>query len=420
MSKILVLGGKPIGSVELVKRLKELGHYVIVTDYLTKEQSPAKLYADETWDISTAEVNVLTKKCEQQNVDAVLTAVHEFNINRMLDICEKLKLPCYCNRDTWIYCDNKIAFKNLCINNNITVAKKYNINIKESNSLENINYPVIAKPVDGSGSRGFSICKNETELIQGYEKALEFSPTKQVIVEDYIPYNAVIIHYTMINGKCYYSGMSDKISCKFATTGASVMGFQSFPSKGEKQYISKVDEKARKMFENAGFINGPIWIEAFYDGKDSFIFNEMGYRFGGSLTNYPVKYYYGIDQLDMMIESSLGISSVCKPNKQNIDNHYCILPVHIKAGKINKINGINEILKKDYLNAFVQVHFKGDEIKDWGSAQQVFCYLHFIYINYSDLYEKISEVMIQLKVLDDNGENLLYTLFDIELLKSME
>ena len=63
---------------------------------------------------------------------------------------------------------------------------------------------------------------------------------------------------------------------------------------------------------------------------------------------------------------------------------------------------------------------EGDEIKDWGSAQQVFCYLHFIYINYSDLYEKISEVMIQLKVLDDNGENLLYTLFDIELLKSME
>ena len=420
MSKVLVLGGKPIGSVELVKRLKELGHYVIVTDYLMKEQSPAKLYADETWDISTAEVNILTKKCEEQNVDAVLTAVHEFNINRMLDICENLKLPCYCNRNTWVYCDSKIEFKNLCINNNIQVAKKYDINIQDSSSTKKINYPVITKPVDGSGSRGFSICNNESELLYGYKNALKFSPTEQVIVEDYIPYDAVIIHYTMINGKCYYSGMSDKISCKFATTGSSVMGFQSFPSKGENQYLTKVDEKARKMFETAGFINGPIWIEAFYDGEDSFIFNEMGYRFGGSLTNYPVKYYYEIDQLDMMIEASLGISSVCKPNKQNIDNHYCILPVHIKAGKINQINGINEILKKGYLNAFVQVHYKGDEIKDWGSAQQVFCYLHFVYKNYSDLYEKISEVTRKLNVLDDSEKNLLYTLFDIELLKSME
>ena len=61
--KMLVLGGKPIGSVELVKRAKELGAYVIVTDYLPIEQSPAKRIADECWDISTAEVNKLTDLC---------------------------------------------------------------------------------------------------------------------------------------------------------------------------------------------------------------------------------------------------------------------------------------------------------------------------------------------------------------------
>ena len=45
--KLLVLGGKPIGSVELVERAKELGAYVIVADYLPIEQSPAKRIADE-------------------------------------------------------------------------------------------------------------------------------------------------------------------------------------------------------------------------------------------------------------------------------------------------------------------------------------------------------------------------------------
>lgn len=420
MKKILVLGGKPIGSIELVKRIKELGYYVIVTDFLGLEQSPAKKIADESWDISTAEVEKLSQLCLENNVDAVLTAVHEFNINRMLDICEKINKPCYCNKETWSYCDNKLKFKKLCIDNKIPVARKYDVNISDNDSIKKIKFPVITKPVDGSGSRGFSICENEAELIRGYENALNFSPNKQVIVEDYIPYDAVIIHYTMINGHCYYSGMSDKISCKFESTGASVMGFQSFPSKGEKEYLEKMDPKVRKMFENAGFENGPIWIEAFYDHEKSFIFNEMGYRFGGSLTNYPIKFFYNIDQLDLMIETALGISSTCNPLKKNKNKHYCILPVHIKSGIITSIEGLDSIIEKPYVNAFVPVHYKGDEIKEWGSAQQVFCYLHFIYENYNELYNEILEVMNLLNVKDDKNNNLLYTLFDIERLKEME
>ena len=94
--KVLVLGGKPIGSVELVQKLKEKDLYVIVTDYLPLEDSPAKRIADESWDISTAEVDLLSQKIIDENISAIMTGVHEFNINRMLDICEKTSLPTYC------------------------------------------------------------------------------------------------------------------------------------------------------------------------------------------------------------------------------------------------------------------------------------------------------------------------------------
>ena len=45
--KLLLLGGKPIGSCEIVAAAQEKGYYVIVADYLPKEESPAKLIADE-------------------------------------------------------------------------------------------------------------------------------------------------------------------------------------------------------------------------------------------------------------------------------------------------------------------------------------------------------------------------------------
>lgn len=365
MKKVLVLGGKPIGSIDLVKAVKARGCHVIVADYLPRDQSPAKQFADECWDVSTADVDMLESMCLENHVDAVLTAVHEFNINRMIDLCERLGLPCYCKRSTWAYCDCKIAFKSLCEANGLSVAKKYDLSGLTESDFIGVQFPVITKPVDGSGSRGFSICKDAEEFRKGYDYAKEFSPTGRVLVEDYIPYDAVIIHYTMHQGKCFFSGISDKYSVKFPSTGASVMGLQLFPSKGIDKYLETIDARVRNMFEATGFTNGPIWIEAFYDGKDKFIFNEMGYRLGGSLTNYPVKYFYQIDQLDQMINVALGmVFSIC-PIAHYHDKNYCILPVHIHAGKIKNVTGINNIKARKDVYAYVPVHFEGDEIQEW-------------------------------------------------------
>ncbi len=409
--KLLVLGGKPIGSLELVERAKKLGLYVIVADFLPPHQSPAKLLADEAWEVSTAELDTLEQRCLEIGVDGILTAVHEFNINRMIDLCERLNKPCYCKRSTWQYCDNKLSFKALCESNGIPVAKKYDL-------ISDVrNYPVIVKPVDGSGSRGFSICRNAEELNMGYNKAIQFSPSKTVLIEDYIPYDAVIIHYTMNHGQCLYSGMSDKFSAKFPSTGASVMGLQTFPSVGEESYLKNLDAPVRRMFENAGFTDGPIWIEAFYDGKNQFIFNEMGYRFGGSLTNYPVRYFYNIEQLDLMIDVALGGSLTLESSKKTVADHqYCILPVHIKPGTITEFTGLNLIKNRDDLYAYVPVHYQGDVIEEWGSAQQVFCYLHILFKDTSNLKASIRAILKDLQVFDEHGANMLYTLFDFDKL----
>lgn len=410
MKKILILGGRPIGSVELVLKAKDLGLYTIVTDYLSKDMSPAKFIADESWNISTSDVSTLVRKCNENNVSYITTGVHEFNINRLIDITELLSTTCYCSRSTWKYCDNKIEFKKLCKSHNISIAQTYTLNDK-------IIYPVITKPVDGSGSRGFHICNNYIELEKAYKDSIKYSPSKEVLIEEYIPHNTVIIHYTMINGKCYYSGMSDKISVTFKNTGSSVMGIQTFPSKGEEKYLNTLDEQVRIMFEQSGFINGPIWIEAFYDGDSLFIFNEMGYRFGGSLTYYPVKYFYGLDQLDLFIKASLNITpkSIVYERQKNIIN-YCILPIHIRPGIIKEILGLELLSKLQNFYAIAPVHYKGDMIEDWGSAQQVFCYLHILFESKASLKTTIQEFLKILKVVDINNDNMLYTLFDINMI----
>ena len=195
------------------------------------------------------------------------------------------------------------------------------------------------------------------------------------------------------------------------------MGFQSFPSKLESKYFSLYDQNAKKMFSSLGLKNGFLWIEAFTSGED-FFFNEMGYRFGGSLTYYPVEYFTGFSQLDFYIKQSVGDIDLKKTPNYFVKEKYCIIPIHVKPGFIKKIEGEKDILNIAY--SYVPVQFEGDEIKAWGSAQQVFCYLHFSYSNFKELYGKLVDATRTLKAKNENDENMLYTLYDIENVKTLE
>ena len=55
--KLLIMGGRPAATPDIVRAAKRMGVYTIVTDNVPPERSPAKLMADEYWDISTAEVD---------------------------------------------------------------------------------------------------------------------------------------------------------------------------------------------------------------------------------------------------------------------------------------------------------------------------------------------------------------------------
>ena len=50
------------------------------------------------------------------------------------------------------------------------------------------------------------------------------------------------------------------------------------------------------MFKSIGLYEGSIWIEVFHDG-DEYYFNEVGYRYGGSISVYPIDYLSGINQI---------------------------------------------------------------------------------------------------------------------------
>lgn len=412
--KLLVLGGSA-SMIDLVKTAKRMGIYTIVTDWNNVTDSPAKKHADSYWDLSIMDYDILVNKAEDEGVDGVITCMTDSYLTPYRILCKRLGLPCYLTEQTEEISVNKLQFKKACSKFDIPVSKRYFVDVNDDKELCGLPFPVVVKPADGSGSRGFRVCYSTEDVKSAYKTAEGYSSSKQVIIEDYIPYDSTIIHYTLIDGKCLYSGMSDKISCSFKSSGSSVMGLQIFPSKGEKEYLNTLDVKVREMFETLGFKNGPLWIEAFYDGQNSFVFNEMGYRFGGSFTYYPVQWMYNFSQMEFLINFAVNNETKkIEPKRNACENHYCILPVHCKPGIIKSIEGENEIFNRGDVYAYAPKHFEGQEIKDWGSALQVFCYLHIVFTDKIQLKDSVKRILGTLKAYDEANNNLLYTLFDID------
>lgn len=417
VKKILVLGGNA-KMIDMVETAQRMGLYTIVADWYDTKRSPAKLVADEYWDISIQDYDILYNRIKEEGVNGVITSITDSYLEPYRILCEKTGLPCYATKKALDISVSKVLFKDMCVRYGVPVAQKYEVGLV-NDSFKSLPYPIIVKPVDGSGSRGFHVISKSDEFEKYYTNALSFSPSKRVLVEDYIPFDAAIVHYTMIDGKCYFSGITDKYSCRFAENGASVMGLQLMPSKGETEYLKSLDARVRKMFESEGFQNGPIWIETFFDGKERFVFNEMGYRFGGSLTYFPVRYYWGIDQLKLLLSYAIGEKPIVQIQKAEGKRSYCILPIHIKPGKICRIEGEKDVKRNNDVYAYAPGHLLGDEIQAWGSAQQVFAYLHVLYDDLAGLKKTLTGVMETLKAFDEDGNQLLYTLFDFNKLETI-
>ena len=406
---LLVLGGKPIGSCELVEYAHARGDRAIVADYLSVDQSPAKLIADDHWEISTADIGFLAEKCREAKVDGVLTGVHEFNIAMMAKLCKMLDLPCYCTEEQQLCCIDKKTFKDTCSQTGIPVAREYQID--EVLKIRKDQFPLAIKPKDGSGSRGFSKCQTNEEVFPAIKRAREFSASGDVLIEEFIDADAVIVHYTAHQGKIEYSGIADKHSEKMGSGGSPIMALQIAPSIHEAEYLAELNSKAISMLASLGIEEGPVWIEAFHT-QNGFVFNEMGYRFGGSLSYYLVHELYGIDQLELLYDQAMGREAPHFKPLRRRDKLHAIWPLHVHAGTISNLVGFGSLANDKRLTALVKVHTTGDVIENWGSAQQVLAYLHISCDNAQDIVNFMQEALKRLHAFDQNGNDMLYSLFD--------
>ena len=83
--------------IDVVKKAKEMGLYTIVCDY--SPTSPAKLFADKAYDVSTIDINLLEDIARKEKVDGVFAGFEDLNTWNALKLCKRIGKKFYASEE---------------------------------------------------------------------------------------------------------------------------------------------------------------------------------------------------------------------------------------------------------------------------------------------------------------------------------
>ncbi len=415
--KLLFLGGIRM-LCEAVEYAKEMGIYTIVTDYLP--DSPAKKIADKSYMISTTDTDALVDMCKEEGVDGVFIAFIDSMIPYAKKLCDRLNLPFYASNEQIKLSLDKRFFKETCRKYGVSVPNEYHFDLETNSFDKQVNFPIIVKPVDSSGGRGVKICGNLEEFKIAYDYALSISPSKNVLIEDYIVGEEVTATYTMSAGQVSLSCVKDKLISfdhKDITSQADVL---IFPSRHLNDFLKEENEKVINMLHALNATDGTVFFQGIAS-KEKVTFFECGYRPNGACDYRHIERINGVNFLKMMIVHALtGKMEYNENTLENdtpfFDRYILNFNVWAKGGKIASLSGKEEVSKIENVVMAEYMHDVGETIVDNNTLSQRVFRAIIVDKSIIKIKETIKKIQECVCVENDKGESMLYLPFDINRL----
>lgn len=380
--RLLLLGGVN-HAIEIIKAAHELGVLVYVTDY--NKGTPAKVAADKSFTVSTVDIDALEVLCNEEGIDGVITGFIDSMLPYAQELCQRMKYPFWATPEQLNICINKDKFKEACRRYGVPVIRDYDITDEYGNlipsKLDSVQYPVVVKPVDNSGSRGVFICRNEEELIERYNEALVHSKSKKVLCEQYVEGQHVNMYYTLSKGEIYLSAMADRYVDYLDNGSAPLPAKLVHPSQYLDEYLKETNDIIKNFFRSIGMKDGLAFVQGFRCNDGSFVIYEMGYRLNGGGTYALIDACEGFDQLKSLITfcltGEMGYESELECSTPQFKQKAVNYVISAPRGNIIRISGLEEIKDIPEMKRIIQVRFDGDKVSGQGGSSQIIAYALF-------------------------------------------
>ena len=337
--KILVLGASDFQLPAIIKA-KEMGLDVAVADM--NPDAVGVPYADKFYCVSTIDQRGIVDAAIDYQADGIVTLCTDMPMRALACACEALGLAGLDRISAIRSTDKGEMIKAFEAAGVAHPRFKVIKNTQELNLDDfHLDFPLITKPTDNSGSRGIMLVETPSKLKDAIAYSSSNGRDGEVIVEEYMRGPEVSVELMVIDSIPYVLQITDKLTTlapHFVEIG------HSEPSRLPENDRKAIAELASKAALAVGIKNGAGHAEIILTEKGPKMV-EIGARMGGGcITTHLVPLSTGIDMTRAMINIALG-------EKADIEQKYekgaAIRFIIPPIGKIIAIEGEDEAKKID-------------------------------------------------------------------------
>lgn len=313
MKKLMIMGAG-IYQVPLIKKAKEMGIYTIAVSIPGKY--PGFAVADEVCHINTVDYDAVLKVAREKQVDGIVTAGTDVAVITIGKVCDELGL-CGLSFEAAKIASDKMLMKECYEANGVRTARFRKVHFEDDleEAIRDLEYPLIFKAVDSSGSRGITRV-NTKEDIPGAVAAVKATTRKDYyIVEEFIIGEEFGAQAFVYGGKLQFV-LPHGDYVFVGDTGVPVGHFA--PYDLSEEVLQDVFDQTEKAIKAMKLDNCAINADFIMKDQKTYVL-EIGGRSGATCLAELVSIYYGFDYYEKIIQAALG-EAPSFPQNQAVPN----------------------------------------------------------------------------------------------------
>lgn len=349
--KSLMIIGAGILQIPVIEIAKEMGLKTIVTDY--NQEAPGMKIADVPLIMSTKDVEGTVRAAKEYSqkarIDGVITIGTDASMT-VSAVANTLGLP-------------GIKFEDAeSATNKIKMRQKFKArhvpcpDFSKCWSIEDAfefakkhEFPIVIKPSDNMGARGVIRINQFTEIQESFDYAKQFSPSGELIIEEFMDGVELSIDALIFNNKIIITGIADRMidfEPYFVEIG------HIMPSNLPEEQQNQAEEVMKKGIKALGITLGAAKGDIKITKKGAMIGEIAARLSGGFMSAYTYPLSSGVNLIKGAIKIALGEFpklSELKPKFKKVAVEKAIIPqpgaiINVKGEtQSRKIPGIEEI-----------------------------------------------------------------------------
>lgn len=357
--KLLMLGGGFLQNY-VIQKAKSMGYYVLCLD--ANPNALGFQIADEYAVIDIVDKEACLAYAREKQINGVLTAATDFSVLTTSYIAESMHLPGINYRSAKII-KNKASVRKLLFDAHADdTGCSYEIESVEqiTDILSKIKFPVMIKPVDGSGSRGASKVEKVEDITKAVEFAMSGSLSHHAVIEPFIDGREYGVESFVDEGQIHVLAIMQKdmtLPPYYAELGHAI------PSGLSDELERKIRNCVYRTICALGINFGSVNMDLLLTQEGNVHIVDIGARMGGNLIgSHIIPQGTGIDYMANMIHAAVGDSTYWKPKWQPRPVATKLLA--LQPGKVKELPDIDAISVK--YNVQIEHHLhKGDIITSY-------------------------------------------------------